>query len=36
MVVYTTVDRAAELTLPGLVAHEAAIQEHVWLDVPHF
>lgn len=33
---YTTVDRAAELTLPGLVAHEAAIQEHVWLDVPHF
>lgn len=33
---YTTVDRAAELTLPGLIAQEAAIKEHVWLDVPHF
>lgn len=29
-------DRAAELTLPGLVAHEAAVQGNVWLDVPHF
>jgi len=33
---YTTVDRAAELTLPGIMAHEAAVKEHVWLDVPHF
>lgn len=33
---YTTVDVAMELTLPGLIAHEAAVQGHVWLDVPHF
>ena len=32
---YTTVDRAVELTLPGILAHEAAMKEHVWLDVPH-
>ena len=32
---YTTVDRAVELTLPGLIAHEAAIKGHVWVDVPH-
>ena len=29
-------DRAAELTLPGLIAHEAAVKGNVWLDVPHF
>lgn len=28
------VERALELTLPGLVAHEAAMQGHIWLDVP--
>lgn len=28
------VDRAMEMTLPGLVAQEAAVQGHVWLDVP--
>ena len=32
---YTIAERAAELTLPGIVAHEAAIQGHIWLDVPH-
>ena len=32
---YTTVEHAAELTLPGIVAHEAAVKEHVWLTVPH-
>ncbi|NLD86961.1 MAG: Gfo/Idh/MocA family oxidoreductase [Clostridiales bacterium] len=31
---YTTVDVAMELTIPGLIAHEAAVQGHVWLDVP--
>ncbi|MBQ7566007.1 MAG: Gfo/Idh/MocA family oxidoreductase [Oscillospiraceae bacterium] len=29
-------DRAFELTMPGLIAHEAAIKGNVWLDVPHF
>ena len=29
-------DRAMELTLPGLIAHEAAIKTGVWLDVPRF
>jgi len=29
-------DRAMELTLPGLIAHEAAVKGSVWLDVPHF
>jgi predicted dehydrogenase len=29
------VDRAMEITLPGLIAHEAAVQGNVWLDVPH-
>lgn len=33
---YLNVDRAMELTIPGLVAQEAAVKEHVWLDVPHF
>jgi len=28
--------RAAEITLPGIIAHEAAVQGNVWLDVPHF
>lgn len=28
------VDRALELTIPGLIAQEAAVQGHVWLDVP--
>ena len=30
------VDRAMELTIPGLIAHEAAVRGHVWLDVPRF
>jgi predicted dehydrogenase len=30
------VDRAMQITLPGLVAHEAAVKGHVWLDVPQF
>ena len=25
-----------KLTLPGIVAHEAAVQGNVWLDVPNF
>ncbi len=29
-------DRAFELTLPGIIAHEAAVKGNVWLDVPHF
>jgi len=28
--------RAAEITVPGLIAHEAAMQGGVWLDVPQF
>ena len=28
------VERAMEMTLPGLIAQEAAVQGHVWLDVP--
>jgi len=28
--------RAADITLPGLIAHEAAMRGNVWLDVPHF
>jgi len=32
---YTTVDRALELTLPGIIAHDAAVKGHVWMDVPH-
>ncbi len=27
--------RALEVTMPGLIAHEAAVQGGVWLDVPH-
>ena len=27
---------AAQITLPGIVAHEAAVQGNVWLDVPNF
>ncbi len=30
------VERAMELTVPGIIAHEAAVQGNVWLDVPHF
>jgi predicted dehydrogenase len=30
------VERGLEMTLPGLIAQEAALQGHVWLDVPHF
>lgn len=29
------VDRALEMTLPGIIAQEAAVKGHVWLDVPH-
>lgn len=29
-------DMAWELTLPGIIAQEAAVQGNVWLDVPHF
>jgi len=29
-------DRAAEITLPGLIAHEAAVKGNVWMDVPKF
>jgi predicted dehydrogenase len=32
---YTTVERAVELTLPGIIAHEAAVKGHVWMDIPH-
>ena len=31
-----SVDRAMELTVPGLIAHEAAVKGNIWLDVPHF
>ena len=33
---YINVDRAMEMTIPGLIAHEAAVRGNVWLDVPHF
>ena len=33
---YLNEDTAAELTLPGIVAHEACVKGNVWLDVPHF
>ena len=29
------IERGMEMTLPGLIAHEAAVRGHVWLDVPH-
>ena len=29
-------DRAFEITVPGLIAHEAAVTGNVWLDVPRF
>ena len=29
-------DFAYELTIPGIIAHEAACHGNVWLDVPHF
>ena len=29
-------DFAAQITLPGIVAHEAAVKGNVWLDVPSF
>jgi len=28
--------KAADITLTGLIAHEAAMKGNVWLDVPHF
>jgi len=28
--------RAVDMTIPGLIAHEAAMKGNVWLDVPHF
>jgi len=28
--------RAADITLPGLIAHDAAMKGNTWLDVPHF
>lgn len=28
--------KAVNMTLPGLIAHEAAIKGNIWLDVPHF
>jgi len=28
--------RAADITIPGLIAHEAAMKGNIWLDVPHF
>jgi len=28
--------KALEITVPGLIAHEAAMKGNVWLDVPHF
>jgi len=28
--------RSVDMTLPGLIAHEAAMKGNVWLDVPHF
>jgi predicted dehydrogenase len=28
--------KAADITLPGLIAHEAAMKGNIWLDVPHF
>lgn len=31
---FATVEVAAQLTLPGLIAHECAMQEHVWKEVP--
>ena len=33
---YLNEDRAFELTMPGLIAQEAAVQGNVWLNVPHF
>ena len=29
-------DFAAQITLPGIIAHEAAVQGNVWMDVPNF
>ncbi len=31
---FTTAEQAFRLTMPGLVAHEAAVEGHVWKDVP--
>ena len=28
--------KALEMTIPGIIAHEAAMKGNVWLDVPHF
>ena len=30
------ITRALEMTIPGIIAHEAAMKGNVWLDVPHF
>ena len=29
-------DFAAQITLPGIIAHEAAVQGNVWMDIPNF
>lgn len=28
--------KAVDITLPGLIAHEAAMKGNIWLDVPHY
>jgi len=28
--------KAADMTIPGIIAHEAAIKGNIWLDIPHF
>ncbi len=28
--------KGVDMTLPGLIAHEATMKGNVWLDVPHF
>jgi predicted dehydrogenase len=28
--------KAVDMTIPGLIAHEAAMKGNIWLDVPHF
>jgi predicted dehydrogenase len=28
--------KALEITVPGIIAHEAAMRGNIWLDVPHF
>ena len=31
---FTTAEQAFRLTMPGLIAHEAAVEGHVWKDIP--